>query len=184
LSAGDLNDIRAFNFKVDTQITDSAFDKLSLAFPQLADISSLYSLQKRIAFLSGVKPVKYDCCINSCMCYTGRYSTLQHCTFCHEFRLNSENKPRREFHYIPIIPRLVALYTNREHSEVLQTYRAEFESEPGKVKDVFDGLHYKGLLEKLVTLHGKKLAHKFFSDIRDIALGISFDGFAPFKRRK
>jgi hypothetical protein len=67
---------------------------------------------------------------------------------------------------------------------VLQTYRAESELEPDTVKDVFDGTHYKELLRKFVTLHGKTLAHKVFSDMRDIALGISFDGFAPFKRRK
>ncbi|KAJ7701404.1 hypothetical protein B0H17DRAFT_893062, partial [Mycena rosella] len=73
LSAEDLNDIRAFNFKVDTQVTDATYNKLSLAFLQLANLSSIYVLQKRIAFLSGVKAVKYDCCINSCMCFTGRY---------------------------------------------------------------------------------------------------------------
>ncbi|KAJ7100776.1 hypothetical protein B0H15DRAFT_765499, partial [Mycena belliarum] len=184
LSAEDLNDIRAFNFKAETQITDTAYNKLSLGFPQLADISSLYVLQKRMAFLSGVKPIRYDCCINSCMCYTGTYATLQRCPFCHEARLDSDDKPRRKYQYIPILPRLVALYTNKEHSQVLQTYRADFESEPGKVKDVFDGTHYKDLLRKFVTLHGVTLAHKFFSDIRDIALGVSFDGFAPFKRRK
>ncbi|KAJ7721633.1 hypothetical protein B0H16DRAFT_1274334, partial [Mycena metata] len=184
LSEADLNDIRAFNFKVDTQITDTAFEKLGLGFPQLADLSSLYVLHKRMAFLSGVKPVKYDCCIKSCMCYAGKYAALQRCPFCHEARLDAEGTPRRQYQYIPLIPRLVALYTNREQSEVLQTYRAEFTSEPDTVKDVFDGTHYQGLLGKFVTLRGRKLAHKFFSDMRDIALGISFDGFAPFKRRK
>ncbi|KAJ7612409.1 hypothetical protein DFH06DRAFT_941712, partial [Mycena polygramma] len=184
LSEADLNNIRAFNFKADTQITDGAYDKLSLAFPQLADLSSLYVLQKRMSFLSGVKSVKYDCCINSCMCYTGNYEPLQRCPFCHEPRLDNEKKPRRSFHYIPIIPRLVALYTNKQQSELLQTYRADFISEPDKVKDVFDGTHYKDLLRTFVTVHGKKLGHKFFSDMRDIARGISFDGFAPFKRRK
>jgi hypothetical protein len=57
-------------------------------------------------------------------------------------------------------------------------------SEPDKVKDVFDGTHYKKLLRTIVTILGEKQGHKFFSDLRDIALGISLDGFAPFKRRK
>ncbi|KAJ7291982.1 hypothetical protein C8J57DRAFT_1008944, partial [Mycena rebaudengoi] len=184
LSTEDENDIRAFNFKVDTLVTDTAYDKLSLAFPQLENLSSLYILQKRIAFLSGVKQVKYDCCVNSCMCYTGHYGTLQRCPFCHEDRLDDDGKPRNSYNYIPLIPRLVALYTNKEHSERLRTYRSEFISEPDKVKDVFDGTHYKNLLRTHVTVHGKNLGHKFFSDLRDIALGISFDGFAPFKRRK
>ncbi|KAJ7728044.1 hypothetical protein B0H16DRAFT_1734811 [Mycena metata] len=123
LSEEDLNDIRAFNFKADTQITDAAYNKLSLAFPQLGDLSSLSVLQRQMSFLSGVKPVKYDCCIGSCMCYTGNYAALQRCPFCHEPRFDADNKPRREYHYIPIIPRLVALYTNQKQSEVLQTYR-------------------------------------------------------------
>ncbi|KAJ7704462.1 hypothetical protein B0H17DRAFT_1126791 [Mycena rosella] len=45
LSAEDLNDMWAFNFKADTQITDTAYDKLSLAFSQLAGLFSLYVLQ-------------------------------------------------------------------------------------------------------------------------------------------
>ncbi|KAJ7215162.1 hypothetical protein C8J57DRAFT_982072, partial [Mycena rebaudengoi] len=184
LSPEDLNDIRAFNFKADTLITDHAYNKLSLAFPQLADLSSLYRLQKRIAFLSAVKPVKYHCCINSCMAYTGHLASLERCLHCHEARFDAQTKPRRIYQYIPLIPRLVALYTNQELAEKLQTYRADFVSEPGKVRDVFDGSHYQSLLGKLVTVLGKELAHKFFSDCRDIALGISFDGFAPFKRRK
>ncbi|KAJ7085255.1 hypothetical protein C8R44DRAFT_536558, partial [Mycena epipterygia] len=181
LSAEDLNDIWAFNYKADTQITDTAYEKLSLSFPQLADLYSLHVLQKRIAFLSGIKAVKYDCCIKVCMCYTGKYAMLQCCPFCHKARFDSENKPRHQYHYIPIIPRLVALYTNKDQSEVLQTYRTEFLSELDTVKDVFDGTHYKELLRRFVILHSKKLAHKFFSDMCNIALGISFDGFAPFK---
>ncbi|KAJ7714777.1 hypothetical protein B0H14DRAFT_2296170, partial [Mycena olivaceomarginata] len=65
--------------KVDTQITDSAYERLCLSFPQLENLSSLHVLQKRMAFLSGVTAVKYDCCIKSCMCYTGKYPTLTRC---------------------------------------------------------------------------------------------------------
>jgi hypothetical protein len=35
-----------------------------------------------------------------------------------------------------------------------------------------------------VELHGRKLAHKYFEGHRDIALGLSTDGFSPFKKRK
>lgn len=135
-----------------------------------------------MSFLSGVKPVQYDCCIGSCMCYTGHYSSLRHCPYYHEPRFDCKNKARHQFQYIPIIPRLVALYTNKEHSKLLQTYCADFISDPHKVKDVFDGIHYKKLLHTFVTIHSKKLGRKFFSDMRNIALGILFDGFAPFKR--
>lgn len=184
LGLQDLIDIRAFNYKVDTLLTGRAYDKLSLAFPDLASIASIYRLQRRMEFLSGIKVDKYDCCVNSCMCYTRQYSKLKRCPFCHEPRRDRNGKPRKIFQYIPLIPRLVALYANAEHSEKLQSYRADFEPNPNCVTDVFDGTHYDDLRKSYVTVNGKTLNHKFFSDRRDIALGISFDGFAPFKRRK
>ena len=51
-------------------------------------------------------------------------------------------------------------------------------------KDVFDGSYYRyqSLLNTTVPTDGP---HPFFyfSDERDIALGLSMDGFAPFKKR-
>ena len=55
---------------------------------------------------------------------------------------------------------------------------------PGKINDVFDGSHYRSLLGQQVHLNGKNLSHKFFEDHRDIALGLSADGFTPFRKRK
>lgn len=53
----------------------------------------------------------------------------------------------------------------------------------GKMTDIFDGLNYRRLCEK-VELDGKTLSHKYFEDSHDITLGLSTDGFAPFKWRK
>jgi len=58
-------------------------------------------------------------------------------------------------------------------------YRHNFDHEPSVIKDVFDGSHYQALLETIIP----DSTHFFFSDLRDIALGLSMDGFAPFKRR-
>jgi hypothetical protein len=49
--------------------------------------------------------------------------------------------------------------------------------------DVFDGALYRELCEQEVTANGKTFPHQYFSDHRDIALGLSLDRFAPFKRR-
>jgi hypothetical protein len=54
----------------------------------------------------------------------------------------------------------------------------------GKMTDVFDGSHYRSLLGQRVQLNGKPLRHRFFDDHRDIALGLSTDGFSPFKKWK
>jgi hypothetical protein len=55
--------------------------------------------------------------------------------------------------------------------------------EPDKISDVFDGAHYAGLCRKRVIINGKELPHLYFQDPRDVALGLSTDGFAPFKHR-
>ena len=54
----------------------------------------------------------------------------------------------------------------------------------GRMTDVFDGSHYLGLLEKEVTIDGHGLGHTYFSDPRDIALGLATDGVNPWRRRK
>jgi hypothetical protein len=134
-------------------------------------------------FLSGVKTVPYDCCVNSCCCYTGPYAELTRCPYCNEARHTQEGQARKTFFYIPLIPRLVALYRNPTVAEILQ-YRHNYKSKLGKTGDVFDGEHYQRLCKTEVTIHGISAGHKFFSQPTDIALGLSTDGFGPFKRRK
>lgn len=55
---------------------------------------------------------------------------------------------------------------------------------PGKTTDIFDGHHYRELLRKHVTVGQTTFSHQYFGDVRDVALGLSTDGFAPFKRHK
>ena len=50
------------------------------------------------------------------------------------------------------------------------------------MKDVFDGKNYHRLWKQKVELDGKGYDHKYFADNRDIALGLSTNGFAPFKK--
>jgi len=71
---------------------------------------------------------------------------------------------------------------NAAHMEKMR-YRVEFVHEPGVTKDIFDGSHYQSLLDTAIPAGA---AHPFFyfADERDIALGLSTDGFAPFRRCK
>jgi len=70
---------------------------------------------------------------------------------------------------------------NSTHAKKMR-YRAEYVHKPGIIKDVFDGSHYRTLLDTFVPIDSST-PFFFFSDPRDIALGLSTDGFAPFKRR-
>ncbi|PIL25594.1 hypothetical protein GSI_11342 [Ganoderma sinense ZZ0214-1] len=93
-------------------------------------------------------------------------------------------KPRKVFVYLPIIPRLKVFLASKPMAKEMK-YRAEEQAKhtPGVIRDVTDSENYRALLDKHVTVDGKSLAHKYFDDARDVALGLSTDGFAPFKRR-
>ncbi|KAJ7105986.1 hypothetical protein C8R44DRAFT_638922, partial [Mycena epipterygia] len=186
LSEYDLAICRAFSYKVQSQTTDKAFKMLPHAFPQTPALPKLDALRSRVNFLAGFKPEIYDCCPNSCICYVGPHKDLDRCPYptCNEPRRRANGKPRKKFTYIPVIPRIVAFAANREMAEKHKS-RAEHKQREGVTTDVFDGSHYRSLRGKTVEINGKSCGgHKYFSDPRDVALGASWDGFSPFKRRK
>ncbi|KAF7347089.1 hypothetical protein MVEN_01462900 [Mycena venus] len=182
LTAYDLAICRAFSFKVRSNLTDKAFKMTPFAFPQNPPLPALDGIRSRVNFLAGFKPQIYDCCVNSCLCFVGRHENLTKCHYCNEPRWRANGKARKKFTYIPIIPRLVAFAGNRDMAEQ-QQYRANHVHTPGVTTDVFDGQHYRSLRTKHVEINGRKLPHKYFEDRRDVALGASWDGFAPFKRQ-
>ena len=94
----------------------------------------------------------------------------------------------KTYRCIPLIPQLVAFFLNWELNERMR-YRSDGhpKAKAGKdcqVTDVFDGSHYLGLVQKEVTINGHGLGHTYFSDPRDIALGLATDGVNPWRRRK
>ncbi|EIW82002.1 hypothetical protein CONPUDRAFT_28448, partial [Coniophora puteana RWD-64-598 SS2] len=71
--------------------------------------------------LSGLEPVLYNCCINSCCCYLGPNADLECCLhydasqFC-----PSSCIVHQKFFYIPTIPHLVPFYKNPEMHAKMQ----------------------------------------------------------------
>lgn len=183
MSPDDMTNIRGFNYKVDADLSATSYDKLRRAFPSLNDLLTHQRLQTRMAYLSGLQPVRYHCCVNSCVCFTGPYSSLTHCPFCNENRYNAKNGPRNTFDYLPIVPRLADMFLDEDLSSRMQ-YRHDYESRPGRTGDFFDSQLYDELRKRHVTVEGEELPHRYFELETDIALGISTDGFCPFKRRK
>ena len=62
-------------------------------------------------------------------------------------------------------------------------YHGKFISDGVVIKDLFDSENYQRLKKEHVTIGGIPQPHKFFSDQWDIALGLSLNGFCPFKWR-
>ena len=170
-------------------MSDKSFERLRHTFPNL-NLESFKVTRSRAQFIASFKPVSYDCCINSCCCFVGPCTDDQECPYCHEARFNTQGKPRKQFTYrdIPLIPRLVAYFKNPSLVNQMK-YRHQFRTDPANsesttMADVFNGSNYDTLRKTQVTIGGEKQHHKYFEDPRDIALGLSTDGFAPFKKRK
>lgn len=182
MGESDLSILRVYTLKVENHLTEATFNKFPKAFPN-GPHDSLKMTKKRVQSLSGFQPIRYSCCINSCVCFVGPYKDLVECPNpnCKEARYKADGKPRKYFDYLPLIPRLRAMSANIALVGKM-TYRAKHIHKPGVIKDVFDGSHYRSLLNTTVPTDA---GHPFFffSDPRDIALGLSTDGFAPFKRR-
>ena len=78
-------------------------------------ILSFDQVKRCVCWLSGVVPVEYDMCTNSCLAFTGPQESLDACSRCKEPRYCSgTTKPRKRFTTIPIGPILQAMYSSRE----------------------------------------------------------------------
>lgn len=80
------------------------------------EILSYDQVKCRIAEPTGVVPLSFDMCINSCMGYTGPFSNLESCPYCDEPWYNAAKSggkklvPHQVFHTTPIGPQLQALW--------------------------------------------------------------------------
>jgi hypothetical protein len=173
---------RAFKLKRMSNMPRHTFHQMRYTFGDFLDIDSEYVAMRRFAILSEVEPVHYDCCINSCVCYTGKYKHDKSCRFCGQPRTIG-GKPQRQFLYIPFIPRLQGYFQSEAKIKDL-LYRNEYEHTPGRICDVFDCQHYRGLLDKKVVVDGHEQDHCYFSNPNDIAFSFCADGYLLFKRRR
>jgi hypothetical protein len=182
LSSEDRDVLRAIAYKLKHHLTVRAFEDARQAFPR-EELPSWDAAQTRLQDISGLRPVLYDCCVSSCCCYTGPHENEKSCPYCKEPRFNASGRPRKRFSYVPLIPRLKAYLANQEMA-IKMLYRSRgFEYDHSIVKDVFDGTHYCSLQGKKVVVNDQEQHHFFFDGYRDIALGLSTDGYTPFKRR-
>ena len=163
LAEEDLNTIRAFALKVHDHLSDETYERFPYVFPSVS-LPSVRKSRRRLEHLAGFKAVLYDCCPNSCMCYTGPHNILDHCLYCKEPRRNAAGEARQKFKYIPLIPRLRAAHARKSRAQQMRYRVYEHHHTPGKTSDIFDSTHYRDLLQQKVTVDGEELPFYFFSD--------------------
>jgi hypothetical protein len=136
-------------------------------------LPSLRCREARLRGVTGIQHRAIDCCFNSCIAFTGKYSDVQECPFCKEPRKHpTSGRPRKQFIYIPLAPRLRLQYENPERARVLKSYRKhllESNETNGtrQFRDVFDGDLFR-------NFHQDELG--LFQDSHDVALHLSLDG--------
>ncbi|KAG8934651.1 hypothetical protein FRC01_001387 [Tulasnella sp. 417] len=177
--------IKAFKLQLEINLGYNSFHKLRRTFPELP-LPSLKVLRREMQSLSGLSPIKYDMCLNSCMLYAGKYASLSRCMHCHHPRHRRNNKPFKQFHYLPFIPQIQALYANTTSANNMR-YRHEHHNDnlfrnDGRISDVYDSALYRQLCKSEVIVGGERLGRKFFSDPRDVFVACMTDGFQIFKR--
>ena len=139
-------------------------------------LPSRFRLQSYLRKITRLRPQHLDCCVNSCIAYTGQYSNLTACSHCQESRYASDSyRSRKTFSFIPLIDRLKLQYSNSDRATILSTYRANLTpSADGSMRDFFDGDLYR-------QFHVDQL--KLFQDSRDVALQLSIDGVQVTNKR-
>ncbi|PPR04117.1 hypothetical protein CVT24_010600 [Panaeolus cyanescens] len=125
---------RRYIFKVEGHLSERKFNQLPQVYPDTPH-ESLKRTKKHIESLSGFQSVRYDCCVDSCVCFTGTFKDLDKCPVCNKDQFQSNGQPRKYFEYIPIIPRLKAQIANPQMYEKM-LHRSKHEPEENVIRDI------------------------------------------------
>ncbi|KAG1745049.1 uncharacterized protein EDB91DRAFT_1032167, partial [Suillus paluster] len=177
----DLSHQRPFSLGIKSHMPCAMFNELHEKFSHKMDIDSEYKMLNHFEGLTTITPMKIDCCINSCIAYTARYSHSDLCDFCGERRFNAQGKPQRQFSYMPLVPQLQGLFAQEDTVEKL-LYCHQYDHGPGTVNDVFDDEIYQSLQDKFVLVDGIQKNYKYFSGQNNITFSLATDGYLLFGR--
>jgi hypothetical protein len=136
---------------------------------------SFWQVKRRVEQLSGVVPIFYDMCLDTCVGFTGPLVDRDCCPMCGKNRYRSGTRePMRQFTTIPLGPVIQALYGSPETAGKMH-YREQATSEileyaqmhSGKVKEYYDTTCGRDYLEAVEA--GKIKKH-------DVLVQLSLDG--------
>ncbi|XP_057808561.1 uncharacterized protein LOC131023040 [Salvia miltiorrhiza] len=171
------------SIKVENHMSERCFNQISemvqKALPKDNNCpDSFYSTKRNLRGL-GLPVEKIDCCVNNCMLYWGDDSELESCNFCGASRYKenlrasgSRRKKRvaaKQMHYFPLTPRLQRLFASAATAENMRWHATSIED--GIMRHPADSPAWK---------HLNSVYPGFTEEIRNVRLGLSTDGFAPF----
>ena len=122
----------------------------------------------------------YDCCVNSCICFTGGLELLTTRPLCGEPRHDQRRKTRNRFRCIPIIPRLQSMFRD-SHTAQMFLYRLQREVDPDRIEDVWDSMVLQELLNTNVAIEGQAREYRYGELDTNVFLAFPCDGISIHK---
>ena len=180
LSQDEHHTLRLIAFNRQYNVSDRANFGMRKLLSPWVNVQSKWKQQSLLRSVSNLEYVLVECCVDSCMAFTGEYEDAHKCIWCSEPQYDEKGRPHNIFRYIPLIPRLSTFFFDPHLVELLN-YRHKYEHQQGVYHDIFDGSHYHKLCETYVSIGDQILGYKFFEQMTDIALGLTFDGVSLFK---
>ncbi|EJU02721.1 hypothetical protein DACRYDRAFT_50847, partial [Dacryopinax primogenitus] len=120
LSARDQKRFKAFHTKMEAHLMIAQYKVLQNASPEV--FPPLSKVLWHVNFISAIKTVSYDCCVNSCVAYTGVLTKETICPHCSEPCLKPNGQAHRQYAYLPLIPQLQVQYGNGRCAKLLMLY--------------------------------------------------------------
>ena len=162
----------------------SLLELLKEAIPEL-NIPQSYNKTKSMVKNLGLDYDKIDACPNDCMLFRNDHKDDEFCHTCGASRyiqapkvdseLESSKKQHRvsakTLRHFPLIPRLKRLFMCSKTADSLRWHEEE-RSKDGKLRHPADGLAWKDF---------DRVHPDFAQDCRNVRLGLSSDGFNPFR---
>ena len=142
-----LEGLKLLHLKSLYNFTESAYDDIMKIFT--TDNISLYKVKKYLKDVTGLVPVFYDMCENSCICYTGDYESYENCPTCESSRFDGKGKSKKVMPYLSVKDRLRTQFSNENRAKEL-LYRHEYiaNKDDCDLDDIFDGNIYKELFRR------------------------------------
>ena len=142
LNDEDIKNLKLFDIILWSNMSTSTYNLLKKHFMLELSMESIFMLQARVSRLSHVTERSYNCCINSCCCYTRSYAGLDSCPFCKHAWYDSEGHIYKVYKYLPIEPHIKSLYLRDGYAKVLCYHSLPRGGDHMEdIEDVFDGLH-------------------------------------------
>ncbi|XP_060210479.1 uncharacterized protein LOC132637405 [Lycium barbarum] len=173
---------RLLNLKAEHHFSERLYDELCQLLSELMPTDnimsdSFYSTKKLMRGL-GLPVEKIDSCKNGCMIYWREDNELVNCKFCShpQFKRSKHQRSKqkttisyKKMCYFPLTPRLQRLYASDATTKHM---RCHFEHErDGVMRHPSDSPSWKNFDQTYSC---------FASEVRNVRLGLSTDGFQPF----